>query len=111
MKILFDPRPRTAKEIFSEKDRSKFFAENEIFEVNPMQADSQYEEWLPQMDVIISQQALDSSRLAAAIKLKAVFNVETNFLRNVDYAYCASRSIPVLTPSSVFALAVGEIGL
>lgn len=44
MKILFDPRPRTAKEIFSEKDRSKFFAENEIFEVNPMQADSQYEE-------------------------------------------------------------------
>jgi len=111
MKILFDPRPRTANEIFSEEDQRNFFAEHEIFEIDPMQADSQYAEWLPQMDVIISQQALDSSRLAAATKLKAIFNVETNFLSNVDYAYCASRSIPVLTPSSVFALAVAEIGL
>ena len=37
--------------------------------------------------------------------------METNFLPNIDYANCAARSIPVITPSSVFALAIAEIGL
>ena len=49
--------------------------------------------------------------MESAKSLKAIFNVETNFLPNIHYAYCAARSIPVLTPSSVFALAVAEIGL
>lgn len=111
MKILYDPRPRTTEEIFTAADRNRFFGEHEILEVDPNNAEQQYAAWLPQAEVIISQQLLDRPRLEQAPKLRAVFNVETNFLPNLDYAYCVSRSIPVLTPSSVFALPVAELGL
>ena len=111
MKILYDPRPRTSEEIFSEEDNARFFSDHEIFQIDEDNAEQQYSEWLPEVDVIISQQTLDRSRLESARGVKAIFNVETNFLPNIDYAYCTARSIPVLTPSSVFALAVAEIGL
>ena len=111
MKILYDPRPRTTEEIFSEEDYARFFSDHEIFQIDEDNAEQQYSAWLPEVDIIISQQTLDRSRLESARGLKAIFNVETNFLPNIDYAYCAARSIPVLTPSSVFALAVAEIGL
>ncbi len=31
MKILYDPRPRTTEEIFSEEDNASFFSDHEIF--------------------------------------------------------------------------------
>ena len=111
MKILYDPRPRTTEEIFSEDDQKRFFSDHEILMIDENNAEQQYSEWLPEVDIIISQQPLDRNRVESAKSLKAIFNVETNFLPNIDYSYCAARSIPVLTPSSVFALAVAEIGL
>ena len=34
MKILYDPRPRTTEEIFSEEDYARFFSDHEIFQIN-----------------------------------------------------------------------------
>ena len=34
MKILYDPRPRTTEEIFSEEDNARFFNDHEIFQVD-----------------------------------------------------------------------------
>ena len=111
MKILYDPRLRTTEEIFSEEDQLRFFSNYEVLIINENNAQQQYSKWLPEADIIISQQALDRTRLENAKNLKAIFNLETNFPPDMDYTYCAARSIPVLTPSSVFALAVAKIGL
>jgi phosphoglycerate dehydrogenase-like enzyme len=50
-------------------------------------------------------------RLDASPALRAIFNVETNFLPNIDYEECFRRGIHVLAPAAVFALPVAEIGL
>ncbi|QMU58681.1 MAG: dehydrogenase [Boseongicola sp.] len=111
MHILYDPSPRTTGEIFSKKHRDQLFAEHTVVEIDPAKRDSEYARLLPQCDVLISQQPMDGDRLAAAPNLRAIFNVETNFLPNIDYDICFQRGIHVLTPASVFAVPVAEMGL
>ena len=110
MKILYDPEPRTTEEIFSVSDRAEFLKTYEVIEVDPSARDRDYEVHLPETDILISQQAMDGARLDSAKKLRAIFNVETNFLPNIDYEACLARGIHVLTPGSVFALPVAEMG-
>ncbi len=43
--------------------------------------------------------------------MRAIVNVETNFLQNVDYETCFERGIHVLAPSSAFAKPVAEMAL
>lgn len=66
---------------------------------------------LPEATYVIGQTDLPRDRLESAPHLKAIFNVESNFLPNIDYEYCFSRNIRVLTVSPVFARAVAELGL
>jgi phosphoglycerate dehydrogenase-like enzyme len=70
-----------------------------------------YAEHLPETEILISQQPMGADRLAMAPKLRAIFNVETNFLPNVDYAECFRRGIHVLAPGAVFAAPVAEMAL
>ena len=51
------------------------------------------------------------SRLKRLPQLKAVFNVESNFLPNIDYDYCFRNGIRVLSTSPVFAEPVAEAAL
>src|SRR5271154_3635547 len=66
---------------------------------------------LPQADILIGQSDLPRQRLQQASKLRAIFNVEGNFLPNIDYDYCFSRGIRVLIASPAFAVAVAEMAL
>lgn len=111
MRILYDPAPRTTPEIFSPEAAARLFAEHEVVEVDPMAREAAYAAHLPQTEVLIGQGDMGPARLAAAPHLRAIFNVETNFLPNVDYEGCFARGIHVLAPSAVFALPVAEIGL
>jgi phosphoglycerate dehydrogenase-like enzyme len=111
MRILFDPDPRTSTEIFSADHRARFYKHFDVIDINPEDRDAEYSTHLPSAEVVISQQPLPKPRLDAAGKLRAIINVETNFLPNIDYAVCFERGIHVLTPASVFALPVAEIGL
>ena len=36
-------------------------------------------------------------------KLKAIINVESNFMNNVDYTYCSQKGIHVIATSPVFS--------
>jgi phosphoglycerate dehydrogenase-like enzyme len=54
---------------------------------------------------------LPRARLDRASQLKAVFNVETNFLPNIDYQACQERGIWVLSPTAAFAPVVAEAAL
>ena len=68
-------------------------------------------EHIGEASFIIGQPDLPRQILQQAKKLKAIFNVETNFLDNMDYEYCFSHGIHVLTTGRVFAAPVAEIGL
>jgi len=110
-RILYDPDPRTTEEIFSPQNKERFFDQYDVVTVNPSKREKDYLQHLPTTDVLISQQPMDKSRLDAASDLRTIFNVETNFLSNIDYDICFARGIHVLTPASVFATPVAEIGL
>lgn len=111
MKIIYDPAPRTAAEMFSSEDYASFRAGHEVAEFEGGDREAFYDRHLPDCEILMSQQPMDGARLAKAPKLKAIFNVETNFLPNIDYETCFQRGIHVLAPSGVFALAVAEMGL
>jgi phosphoglycerate dehydrogenase-like enzyme len=73
--------------------------------------DALVEAHLPDAVAIVGQTDLDAGRLARAPRLRAVVNVEGNFLRNVDYEACFARGIHVLVASPAFAPAVAEAAL
>jgi len=111
MKILFDPDPRTRKDIFSDAGWAAFTAAHQVVVVTEAARDADYVRYLPDTEILVSQQPMPRGRLDAAPRLKAIFNVETNFLPNIDYEECFRRGIHVLAPSGVFALPVAEMAL
>ncbi len=110
--ILVDPLPRTLDLICEPPVRRKLESLGElvIHENGPM-PDEMVEKHLPEASILIGQTRMDRARLDRAPKLKAIFNVETNFTDTVDYDTCFARGIHVLAPSSAFADAVAEAAL
>ena len=98
--------------IFSEGAQNKLseLADLTIFDSAPMPAEM-LESALPDAQIIIGQTDLPRERLARCQKLSAIFNVEGNFLPNVDYDYCFAHNIRVLVASPAFAVAVAEMAL
>jgi phosphoglycerate dehydrogenase-like enzyme len=60
---------------------------------------------------VVGQPDLTRERLLCARKLKAIVNVEGNFLPNVDYPTCFERGIRVLNCAPAYGRAVAEFGL
>lgn len=110
--ILVDPLPRTLDVICEPDVRRRLEALGDVVvhEAGPM-PDEMVERLLPDAAIIIGQTRLDRARLERAAKLKAIFNVETNFTDAVDYDYCFQHGIHVLAPASAFADAVAESAL
>jgi phosphoglycerate dehydrogenase-like enzyme len=73
--------------------------------------DTMVDEWLPSAVAVLGQTALSAARLERAPRLRAIVNVEGNFLPNVDYAAALDRGIHVLNASPAFALPVAEAAL
>ena len=111
MQILYDPEPRLTAEIFSPAELAALRGTHEVIEWQGQDRDDFYATHLPQTEVLISQQPMESDRLALAPKLRAIFNVETNFLPNINYEECFRRGIHVLAPGAVFAAPVAEMAL
>jgi phosphoglycerate dehydrogenase-like enzyme len=111
-KIIIDPRPRTMDMIFDADagGRLSSIADLAIFESGRMPGEM-LEETLPEAEIVIGQTDLPRERLERAPKLRAIFNVEGNFLPNIDYQFCFSRGIRVLVASPAFAVAVAEMAL
>ena len=111
--IVIDPQPRSLEEIFepqvwtrlkdSERSRSTRVPAGCLLIAS--------KSYLPDMALLIGQSDMPKSRLDRAPKLRAIINVETNFLQNVDYDVCFERGIHVLAPGSAFAKPVAEMAL
>ncbi len=110
--VLMDLHPRKVDLIFHPEDlaRLRSLATLHIWEEGRMPAEV-LEQHLPEADALIGQTDLPAERLRRAARLKAIVNVEGNFLPNVDYDACFERGIHVLNAGVAFAQAVAEIAL
>ncbi len=109
--ILIDPYPRTMDILFS-KVNFKFLKNNFTLLTAPKNNKKNfYKKNLPFAHYIIGQPNLPTELLKTQTKLKAIFNVESNFMDNMDYDYCFKNNIHVLATSPVFAQPVAEMAL
>jgi phosphoglycerate dehydrogenase-like enzyme len=111
--IVIDPRPRALNEIFgpAEWSRLESLGELAVHEGAGRMPAERFEPLLADMELLIGQSDMPKARLDRAPKLRAIINVETNFLQNVDYDICFARGIHVLAPGSAFARPVAEMTL
>jgi phosphoglycerate dehydrogenase-like enzyme len=110
--ILVDPQPRTLDMICDPPTRARLEALGTlVVHEDGRMPDAVVEQHLPEAVAIVGQTDLPAERLARATKLRAVVNVEGNFLPNVDYAAARKRDIHVLCASGAFAVPVAEAAL
>jgi phosphoglycerate dehydrogenase-like enzyme len=112
LSLLVDPYPRTLDQIFSAETRARLEALGPVtWHDGPPAGAELVDPLLPELTAVIGQTALPAERLARAPHLRAVLNVEGNFLPNVDYGACFARGIEVLGIGPVFAQPVAELAL
>ncbi len=111
--IVIDPQPRGLAEIFDADLWRRLGDAGEliVYEGPGRMPAETLEAALPEAELLIGQTDMPTARLDRAAKLRAIINVETNFLQNVDYDTCFRRGIHVLAPSSAFARPVAEMTL
>jgi len=109
--IVSIPEPRALDLIFTPADLAELRRKYQIVEGEGKGVAAVLDLNLPDATYLIGQPPLPRAALERAPKLKAVFNVETNLLDNMDYATCFARGVHVLTTGRVFAQPVAEIGL
>jgi phosphoglycerate dehydrogenase-like enzyme len=110
--ILLDPYPRRVERIFDEPTKRRLERLGRVIwhDGSPAAAE-QIDRHLPEAIALIGQSPLDRARLDRAPHLRAIFNVESNFLPNIDYGECDRRGIPVLSTAPVYAQPVAEMAL
>jgi phosphoglycerate dehydrogenase-like enzyme len=111
--IVIDPQPRGLREIFEPPvwARLENLGELAVHDGLGRMAAERFESHLPEMELLVGQSDMPKDRLDRAPKLRAIINVETNFLQNVDYETCFERGVHVLAPGSAFAKPVAEMAL
>ena len=109
--IISDPFPRTLDLIFEKKILNKIKKKYRIISPTKVNKKSFYKNNICNATFIIGQPNLPNKILKTASKLKAIFNVESNFMDNMDYEYCFKNGIHVLSTSPVFAQPVAEMAL
>jgi len=109
--IISDPFPRSLSLIFG---NNKLRLINKKFQIIvPPKKNKKlfYKENIAEATFILGQPDLSLDLLKRARKLKAIFNVESNFIDNMNYEYCFQKGIHVLSTSPVFAQPVAELAL
>jgi phosphoglycerate dehydrogenase-like enzyme len=109
--VISIPQPRSIPLIFSPQDEARLRRDYEVVDADGPSRMDILAARIAEASFIIGQPPLPQDLLAKATHLKAIFNVETNFLDNMDYDQCFARGIHVLTTGRVFAVPVAEIGL
>jgi phosphoglycerate dehydrogenase-like enzyme len=110
--VIFDPFPRSKELIFTKEMWARLEdAARVVAHDGERMPDAMVDEHIGEAALILGQTDLSAERLARAPKLKAIINVEGNFLPNIDYATCFARGLKVLGVAPAFARPVAEMGL
>lgn len=110
--ILLVPAPRKVADIFTaaQLERLRALGELHVFD-DAAPTTAEYDALAPRLEILIGQLDMPQARLEVAPHLRAIFNVEGNFLPNIDYACAAARGVRILNISPVFAEPVAEAAL
>jgi phosphoglycerate dehydrogenase-like enzyme len=110
--IIFDPYPRSKELIFLPQQWDRLQTLGRIVQADEGRLDPDtIDTYLPDAAALIGQTDMPAERLNRAKHLKAILNVEGNFLPNVDYDICFQEGIHVLAAAPAFAPAVAESAL
>ena len=109
--ILIDPYPREMKLIFTKEKLSLLKKNFNLIYAPKSNKHKFYDQHISEADFIIGQPDLPTNLIQKASKLKAIFNVESNFMDNMDYDYCFKNGIHVIATSPVFSKPVAEMAL
>jgi phosphoglycerate dehydrogenase-like enzyme len=107
--VLVAPYPQRREIVFTEPIWAELQAGFQVVEVDA--DDPRFDELLPSAFAIVGQPDLPAGRVRAAVRLKAVCNVEGNFFPNVDYAACSAQGVFVLGCGPAYAQPVAEFAL
>lgn len=111
--LIANPEPRTLDMIFEPevmadlRELGDVVVHAEVARLAP----AALEQALGRAEIVIGQIDLPAERLGRMPALRAIFNVEGNFLPNIDYATCFARGVHVLNTSPVYATSVAETAL
>ena len=97
--------------IFSKESYNYLKSNYTLIERKKINESTFYNKNISNAKFIIGQPTLSLFTLQKAKKLKAIFNVESNFLDNMDYDYCHKKGIHVLSTSPVFSQPVAEMAI
>jgi phosphoglycerate dehydrogenase-like enzyme len=109
--VLFSPAPQRRERIFTDFAWHRL---QEHFTVVDLEAGPDPEAFraaLPEAFAIVGQPDLPAAALRQARWLKAIVNVEGNFLPNVDYPTAFAQSVRVLGCGPAYAQPVAEFAL
>jgi phosphoglycerate dehydrogenase-like enzyme len=110
--VIVDPWPRTTRLVFTPEAWARLGALADlVWHEDGRVPAAMLEAALPRAVALIGQADMPAERLACAPLLRAVINVEGNFLPNVDHAECARRGVSVLSVAPCFSLPVAEMGV
>lgn len=109
--VISAPHPRSIDLIFSDESKERLHASYDLHEVNPEEVDHLDKALLARARYILGQPPLRLETLRAMQNLRCIFNVESNLINNMPYAYLFERGIHVVTTGAVFAEPVAEMGL
>jgi phosphoglycerate dehydrogenase-like enzyme len=111
--LIADPEPRTLDMIFEPDVMSRLrdLGDVRVHADGQRLSSAELDAALEEARICIGQIDLPAERLARMAELRAIFNVEGNFLPNVDYAWCLGHGVHVLNTSPVYATSVAETAL
>lgn len=109
--IISAPEPRTLDLIFRPDALAELRSRYTIHECTAAGLADTPSNILAEARYIIGQPPIGEDLLARLMSLRCVFNVEGNLLDNMPYDRLFERGIHTVTPGSVFALPVAELGL
>ena len=109
--IISDPYPRSLSLIFTKQKLQMLRKSFMIITAPDKNKRKFYEKNISKATFIMGQPDLDKELLIKATKLRAIFNVESNFMDNMDYDFCFQKGIHVLATSPVFSKPVAELAL
>jgi phosphoglycerate dehydrogenase-like enzyme len=111
--VLLDPAPQRRETIFAAATWRALHERFRVVEVDSSTPEgaATFDLLLPEAFAVVGQPDLTTERLQRATALRAVCNVEGNFLPNVDYPTCHDRGVYLLNCGPAYAQAVAEYSL
>lgn len=109
--IISAPEPRTLDLIFRPDALAQLRDLYDVHECSAGELSNVPDDVLREARYIVGQPPISEELLERMTSLKCVFNVEGNLMDNMPYDRLFERGIHTVTPGSVFALPVAELGL